>query len=77
VSTNDENTLISTNENQHHSHLSPITCPQSQWFAPRITSVASKIPATQQNHCKGGNKRAVLEEKEHAREHIGFNGREE
>jgi hypothetical protein len=35
------------------------------------------ISAMQQNYYKGGNKRAVLEEKEPAREQMGFDGREE
>ena len=54
MSTNDENALISTNEN----HLGNTT-----------------------KSSQGGNKRVTLleerREKEHAREHIGFDGREE
>jgi hypothetical protein len=45
VSTNDENALISTNENQHHSHLSPRNLPSKQ-----VVCSTLRISATQQNH---------------------------
>jgi hypothetical protein len=72
VSKYDGNTLISAISNGDHSHLSPGTSTSK----PAVCSTL-KISATQQNYYKGGNKRAVLEEKEPAREQMGFDGREE
>jgi hypothetical protein len=72
VSKYDGNTLISAISNGDHSHLSPGTSTSK----PVVCSTL-KISAMQQNYYKGGNERAVLEEKEPTREQMGFDGREE
>jgi hypothetical protein len=58
VSKYDGNTLISAISNGDHSQLSPGTTT----LKPAVCSTLM-ISATQQNYYKGGNKRAVLEER--------------
>jgi hypothetical protein len=72
VSKYDGKMSISVISNGDHSHLSAGT----STLKPVVCSTL-KISATQQNYYKGGNKKAVLEEKQPAREQMGFDGRED